>query len=710
MPPPPTHYVRKTGSDSNSGTSPSSAWLTLNYAINALGDTGTLYVGAGVYRETVTMTAGAGPFTGARTIIADVEGQYTGDPGEVRLTAYTTDDKTAPATKTLVLSGQSYLTFSRFVFVGGSAACVDGWTTPGSGHITFTNCTFFSGTGAAADDCLIRVTNLADPNNILNWTVSYCVFVMTYGAAIFVDSLVSASADYDMQFAITNSLFVGGSAGGASPHPVIYCTCAGLSSGSGLPGGLTATNCTNMVGGTPFLSTDSNFSSSTHPCVVTRLLSVGGGLNAAVSGQITEDYNVLIAPTTRVNVSAGAHSQTGTTYSPLMHVGQSLQQKKFVQPFATPTFDSPLLGFAPKVPDADFLGIARPSGAGVAAGSTNSSVGYLELHDYGQKGTAHTAVGSTTSLLQVGRGDLNFRLPVTPVSTTIAVRLYRDFAPVGPTTCSVLANGEIGVAAQAVSDAGSDATWNTITMAPFTPTARGWVGLRLYSSGDSSGAGNLYWDNLTVNVPPTSPPASPLSAVPSAYYRFENNDLSSPGNNLSLGLTHTVYGTGKISTGLIAGSSLAIGSGALFPDLLDPSLNWSVSFWAWTASTTPDGDGPIIVVGDTYFLADNFYLQALNVGGTGQMSILDNDGPQIASAAFTRDAWHHFVFSNSSTTLKAYIDGTLAATATGRNGFKNTFVHVATDCKMDELSYYKAALTAADVTALYAGGNGFDPT
>ena len=49
-------------------------------------------------------------------------GQYTGDAGMVQLTAYTTNDKTAPSATTLLnLNGKSNLAFSNIMFVGGSA-------------------------------------------------------------------------------------------------------------------------------------------------------------------------------------------------------------------------------------------------------------------------------------------------------------------------------------------------------------------------------------------------------------------------------------------------------------------------------------------------------------------------------------------------------------------------------------------------------------
>jgi hypothetical protein len=496
-----TYYIRKTGSDSNAGTSAGAAWLTIGKALGASGMASgdTVYVGAGVYRESVTVAMTS---PGTETMVCgDVDGKYTGDPGEIRWTAYTTDDKTSPTTKTLILAGRPHLTFKNMVFVGGTTACVDGYSSTGAVNEKFQDCTFFSGTGAANDDSLLRWTNAT--GEAANWTIDRCVFVMTYGAAIMLDTLTpAASADYSVAMTISNCLFVGGSVGGASPHAVIYCTGGGSGSGSGKPGGPAVQNCTNLVGGTPLISTDSNFSTSS-PSYVKNCLSIGGGLSAASTGQIIEDYNVLIAPTNRTNVSTGTNSKAGTTYSPLIHVGQNFQQKRLPKPFATPTFDSPLLGFGndtsnPTDLSVDFLNRMKPSGSGVTWDNNSKAVGYLELHDYGVKETSTVDSGSTTSLNQDGVGDIELRVPVDASATIITIKVFRDSNYGGGTLPQVtlVANGELGVSTQTVADTGSASTWNTITLSSFTPTGRGWVNMRLVSNATTTG--KCYWDTVSV--------------------------------------------------------------------------------------------------------------------------------------------------------------------------------------------------------------------
>ena len=93
-----------------------------------------------------------------------------------------------------------------------------------------------------------------------------------------------------------------------------------------------------------------------------------------------------------------------------------------------------------------------------------------------------------------GPGDIELRVPVGAVSTTITVKVRRDSNYGGGTNPQVilLANGAIGVATQTVTDVGSASAWNTISLSAFTPTAAGWVTLRLYSQ--SAGNGIVYWD------------------------------------------------------------------------------------------------------------------------------------------------------------------------------------------------------------------------
>jgi parallel beta-helix repeat protein len=129
-----TYYVRKTGNDSNSGTSPSQAYKTFNKAISKASAGSIVYVGAGTYSENFSFGKSGG--SGSRIIqyIADTTGAKTGDAGAVILA-----DTSGAA---INLSLKAYLSFTGFT-VTGATYSVYAVT---CNNLTFTNCTFSSAT------------------------------------------------------------------------------------------------------------------------------------------------------------------------------------------------------------------------------------------------------------------------------------------------------------------------------------------------------------------------------------------------------------------------------------------------------------------------------------------------------------------------------------------------------------------------------------
>ncbi len=82
---PNSYYVRASGSDAASGTSPLEAWQTLPWAISQVGAGDTLYVGAGTY-EPIEITVDA-PASQRLVLRGDREGTFTGDAGDVLIDA-----------------------------------------------------------------------------------------------------------------------------------------------------------------------------------------------------------------------------------------------------------------------------------------------------------------------------------------------------------------------------------------------------------------------------------------------------------------------------------------------------------------------------------------------------------------------------------------------------------------------------------------------
>jgi len=80
------YFVRDGGSDGNGGKSPLDAWRSIGFGLSRVGPGDVLYVGAGIYAESLsisTLASAAGPLT----IHGDPEGCYTGDTGAVLVQA-----------------------------------------------------------------------------------------------------------------------------------------------------------------------------------------------------------------------------------------------------------------------------------------------------------------------------------------------------------------------------------------------------------------------------------------------------------------------------------------------------------------------------------------------------------------------------------------------------------------------------------------------
>ena len=190
-----TYYVRKTGSDSNAGTSASAAWLTVGKAIGASGAASgdTIYVGAGTYREVPTITLAPSAET---RIVADVTGQYTGDAGEVRLTAYTTDDSTAPSSSVLLApSTKNYYTWENWTFVAGANSLATFGT---SNNWQFKDCTFI-GRIAGASTMLTATTAAGVASNLAFYR---CRFIVFANSSILGLTTTLHSGDYDANIVI----------------------------------------------------------------------------------------------------------------------------------------------------------------------------------------------------------------------------------------------------------------------------------------------------------------------------------------------------------------------------------------------------------------------------------------------------------------------------------------------------------------------------
>lgn len=485
-----TKYVRKSGSDSNGGTSPSDAWLTIGKALGASGIASgdTVWIGAGTYRETFTVAMTSATVT--THVAADLDGTHTGDAGEVVWTAYTTNDTTAPAASPCVtLSARDFLSFEGVTFIGGNHAsgCVDAATAT-STDTTFVDCTFVSfGLLNVSTNC---INILVGANVNANWLIDRCRF-FSVGQAVTATLATSASADYDCGITIQNSVMVSGFKG------VNVLVSAALSFKGG---GLDVRACTILCGGGNGVHTNGASLSTSIPCTVTDSLVFGTiCLIANTSGQITESNNRLVGPTARTNVTAGTGSVGDNSQAVMVEIGQSFPGFRRPRPFLTPMAGSPLLRFgnAASPLSVDVLNRLRPSSWGAAA---DNAAGAFERHDTAI--SPGTTVGARTGSGYneiVGPGDQEFDVPVDAVAQTFSI--YFKTSGYGGTTyprMSIVGGSECGVSDQnADATSASGSAYEQVSIGPFTPTAKGVVTVRFINRTTNSG-GIVAYDDFTV--------------------------------------------------------------------------------------------------------------------------------------------------------------------------------------------------------------------
>ena len=109
------YYVRKTGSDSNNGLSPDSAFLTIQKAASSTEAGDMVFVGAGTYDEEVNIP-NSGTSDKKIIFVADTSGNYTGDSGEVKISANNNYG--------FYISGQKYIEIYGFEIGNASSSAV----------------------------------------------------------------------------------------------------------------------------------------------------------------------------------------------------------------------------------------------------------------------------------------------------------------------------------------------------------------------------------------------------------------------------------------------------------------------------------------------------------------------------------------------------------------------------------------------------------
>ena len=455
----------------------------------ASGDTA--YIAPGTYREVVTVGI-TSPV--AETFVlgdpANSQGFKDGSgvlltAGDVTWTAYTTNNSTAPsATVLLNLSGRDFFTFKNLILIGGSAnPTTIAAATSHSINIKFTNCLFIS----AGNNATISYTGLADVAS--NWIIDQCFFDNYASRAITVTLPLSATADYDTNFVVKNSIMVGSMA-------TSFVRVDGSASGANAfyGGGIDILNCTFAHGSVPALATNSASLSTSIPCTIYNSLVLSTqvvGVTSILTGQILEDHNFL--PGGRTNVTAGASSIT-TLYACQFETWQSVVTGRLTQPVMMPGILSPFLGMkaasAASALTIDAFNRPRPSGGN----SASSAWGAFERHDFGTKG----ASSGSSVLTLLGPGDHDFLVPLDSGAASIsAYGMYDSGHGAGSPPFLLITNGsEIGIADASAVMTGASGVWELLTV-PVTAASAGVITARFVSRSAASG-GNAYFRSASV--------------------------------------------------------------------------------------------------------------------------------------------------------------------------------------------------------------------
>jgi hypothetical protein len=157
-----TYYVStSTGNNGNNGTSPSTPWATLTYALGggtAVTSGDTIYVAPGVYRENVVVAL-TSPTSNLK-IIGSTDGSlFTTVPvGYVRITSASSDNGSFSG-QTLTGTSKNYIWLENLLFEGSVQLLT-------SANMTFTNCSFYG------------PVYITSPSGLAsNATVTRCIFV-----------------------------------------------------------------------------------------------------------------------------------------------------------------------------------------------------------------------------------------------------------------------------------------------------------------------------------------------------------------------------------------------------------------------------------------------------------------------------------------------------------------------------------------------------
>ena len=465
-----TRYVGIGGNDGNSGLTWALRKLTLNGAEDTpvvAGDD--VYVGPGVYRETLTLDV-AGNAANPITYIADVTGEHTDSVGGVVRITGTDNDQSSLRNNVIDNSPgpRDYRTFRGFRFDGSASHCFN-----------------YIGGGNVIEDCSFLEI---DTIGIYTWTgaditdtihVRRCLFIGQPDAGITLQG--GGGADRDIDILIENCIFIGGGYSygilleDIGDVNVRNCLFIGTAVGIRCPNTLAAVTANNV-----------------NNCIFYSNITA---VEAAQVGDVVENYNAFYENSTdRTLVNVGAQSNTymPVLSMPLLHSGVSQGSGfKFPWWFGELSEWSQIQAITgSNEPTEDLRGIARPVTA------SKNSWGPCQFFD-AERETGTKRTGSVSiALHDAGRHQI--WVPVTNTSTTIKVYVYREANHAGNLPQMIIK--QPGQADDVTTDTLAHSQWNLLTTT-LTPAADPpYVVIELVSRNTAAAlAYEVFFDDLDVS-------------------------------------------------------------------------------------------------------------------------------------------------------------------------------------------------------------------
>jgi hypothetical protein len=480
------YYVRKSGNDGNLGTSPAQAWLTIDNAANNVAAGDTVYIGAGVYRETVTIDTDGAAGSEIKWY-GDIDGKWTGDAGLVVVTVNADETGTGGTGDVLNLNGKKWNEFYHIVFGPGGSDGTD-YTV----DATAANCNY---EGTVFDGCVfLPPHDSGNPTIDINYKVPGAI---SGNKPKIINSFIIGQVDVVYEAMAAGDV----ACGWVFENNVILSSVYGIyfngpaSSTNGISGYVVNNNV--ILGGTYCVNVDDQFNAGATGQLCNNLfLRVPDGVRYYVAvdgGTWTVSDNQGFGETADAGVTAKIGGLLGFMVDNIFQRFYGWNPYRAFEPvwdrnvglFKSAMVD---LGSATYAPATDIYYEHRPMCRGDDVGA-----GEARARAQDETGTVHA--GSHSAKL-AGAGYHDMILPCSAAAHTVTCYARYDSNYAGAVLPSLhILDVWGGTDTSDVMTAAAD-TWEQLSC-NFTPTVAGFVRVRLMSQ-DASANGECYFDDVVV--------------------------------------------------------------------------------------------------------------------------------------------------------------------------------------------------------------------